>query len=496
VTEGRLLLPKIDYLQASIVQRSARRVTQGIARIEKQLLSTVIAVTRHVKIVTKNQLAKIADNVPMPKVAYFLRSKWGWKEVDQETLDHDKEDMANISFFKFSRYGGGQNSRFVGSPSINDALDPFLSCDVVDIDDSVNGEVLSKVNGQFNASDITFQFDSDHSDRRVGSSLGDQSVLLERVSINNVVDLSTREGRRTVVKRFFTRSKLVEPTFKEVVAIWRPFPEKPKPKLLPPKFVYSVAEIFEVEDKLPEFEEPEPDPLPPPLEIRTYDDVPMANAPAVLPKTKLLFRPADAFVFDLVTVLSLVAVIGSQRFDNPRLDIIAIISGTLWIIRTIIRYSNKLARYDLLVKKFLTSKISHRNSGALKYITREAGNQRATRAALVYLWLTERMKTTDGTLPRSVLIEEGSPGVNELFLRASESNRCVRVDMDAALNDLTDLDMIEFSADGDTLTFLRDDDTVMETLLSTWTRIFEGELSLKRLVGRRSRKPETVVPSE
>jgi hypothetical protein len=198
----------------------------------------------------------------------------------------------------------------------------------------------------------------------------------------------------------------------------------------------------------------------------------MANAPAVLPKTKLLFRPADAFVFDLISVLSFAAVLGSQRFDSQRLDILAIVSGTIWIIRTIIRYSNKLARYDLLVKTFLTSKIAHRNSGALKYITREAGHQRAIRAALVYLWLTEVLEMSpDGSIPRSTLVNEGSLGVNKIL----RNSACVRVDMDSALNDLVDLDLIGFSAYGDRLTYIRDEDTLVETLKKSWDKVFLTE---------------------
>jgi len=485
VTEGRLLLPKLDYLQASIVQRAARTVTQVIGRVERQVLSTVTAISRHTQIFFRNQLAKIADIVPNASVARFLRVKWGWKKVDKETLAHDKEDMANIGFFKFSRYGGESQNRFLGSPGTIDALDPFLSCDVTGID-AVNGEYFGEVNGGFNSSEYPCQYDFEDSSCRPSSC--QDEVLLERVSINNVVDLSTRQGRRTLVKRFFAKSKLVEPTFEEVVAIWRPLPDNPKPKFLPPKFVYSIAEIFEVDDKLPEFEKPPPDVLPAPLEIRSYDDVPMANAPAVLPKTKLLFRPADAFVFDFITLLSAAAVIGSQRFDSHRLDLLAIISGTLWVIRTIIRYSNKLARYELLVKKFLTSKISHRNSGALKYISREAGNQRATRAALVYLWISEKVSRTGMPIPRSSLLEKGSAGVNE-FIQANDAYRGVRVDIDAALNDLVDLDLIGFSLDGQRLIFVRDEEAVVETLKRTWDNVFEQDLSLNRLVGRRSREP-------
>jgi len=151
----------------------------------------------------------------------------------------------------------------------------------------------------------------------------------------------------------------------QVVVIWRPLqatkPKRPKFKI--PNAVYDVAEIFEIEDRLPpKTLEPE-EPPPQPIQIRIFNEVPMANLPAVLPETQLIFRPADAFLFDMVSVLTLLAVLATQRYDNPKLDLIALISVGLWLLRTVLRYSNKLARYDLLVNKFLTSKLSLKGAG-------------------------------------------------------------------------------------------------------------------------------------
>lgn len=215
-----------------------------------------------------------------------------------------------------------------------------------------------------------------------------------------------------------------------------------------------------------------------PLEIRSFDGVPMANVLAVLPATKLIFRPADAFVFDLVSVVSFMLIVGSQRFDNPRLDFLALVSVSLWFVRTLIRYSNKLARYDLLVKKFLTSKISHRNSGAVKSITTEAGYQRAIRAALVHSWLVQI--TEDGPWKRKVLVNRGADAINRMLRDDIE----VRIDIDAALNDLEDLGLIHQDV-GEMITVVRDVTIIKNRLLDDWQKIFDGELNLKTLVGRR-----------
>ena len=113
----------------------------------------------------------------------------------------------------------------------------------------------------------------------------------------------------------------------------------------------------------------------------------MANLLAILPKTNLLFLPADAILFDLVNVVSLSVILASQKTDSAYLDILAVGSVSLCIVRTFVKYSNKQARYDLLVNKFLTSRMEHRNQNALEYVSNEAAEQRAMRASLLHEWL-------------------------------------------------------------------------------------------------------------
>ena len=253
--------------------------------------------------------------------------------------------------------------------------------------------------------------------------------------------------------------------------------------LLTAKAVYNMAEIFDMEHKLPEKPDPDQKPRPTPLEIRAFNGVPMANLPGVFPKTRLVFRPADALLFDTISVLTLVLVLGSQSFDNPKLDLVAIISVSLWLFRTVIRYSNKLARYDLLVKNFLTSKIAHRGSGAVKYISNEAASQRATRAALLHSWLTRRSNRSTRT--RDQLIEEAFVGVNEML----ENDQFVDIDVAAGLKDLEALDLISFSEDGSRLLQVADEGSTVDILKSTWSNVFDGEL-----VGMASQRNQTGYP--
>jgi hypothetical protein len=91
-------------------------------------------------------------------------------------------------------------------------------------------------------------------------------------------------------------------------------------KYYPPKVVSEFADMFDIEG----FEaapagEGEEHPLGQ-LEIRNFAGVPMANLPDVMPKTKLVFRPADAFLFDLISFVTFLLVVSSVRARSTCFD--------------------------------------------------------------------------------------------------------------------------------------------------------------------------------
>jgi hypothetical protein len=533
VTKGRLVLPKLDYLQATLVQSAAVALKQRLDAGQDVLTATLRRGTRAALAGIVSTTRLVVDGLPVPHVALFFRRKLrDWRPPKKS------DPVRGPSFFQLNRYGGTQN-RFLGTPNPSDALQPFLiserdtdeHCSVEGMyaamealavsspeeatpstsvtpngilspangETSTGGEVVSNdddlvtVNGSsatqhldhtMDAVDLSRQDEEfydclNHSDLRCPYDQDSPTLppmqLLRRVSMNNVVDLFSALGRKKLISSLFAKTELVEPTYKEVVVIWRPKNvEHKKPRFQPPQFVYDVADLFDIEGLEPPQPPPEPKPLP--LQIRTFDGTPLANLPAVFPKTKLVFRPADAFVFDAISVATLLLAVGSQRFDSPRLDLIAFLSVSLWLIRLTIRYSNKLARYDLLVKTFLTSKISHRNAGALKYLAAEAGSQRATRAALVHDWLCT-LSGQDWDVDR--IVEEGPDLINELV-----AEKQVDLDTRAALNDLEDLKLVKIDDKGHVIV-LSEASSVEKRLRQAWNDIFRGGLSLKVLTGRR-----------
>jgi Protein of unknown function (DUF3754) len=593
VSRGRLLLPKIDYLQASLVQQSAAYVQDKLTRTEQGVAKRLKRIRRSATATSLRTGRTMVDRIPLlhsrPNLRKALRASLKHLVLSPSSR-HGRAHHPNgitttapagatqyimsastsptSTFFKLARYGS-DGSKFRSSfgddsgPTdgtmlmMEDALKPFLICDdaitsgdcpafLDDDDDDGKVGVAGLDDAMYNClnhGNLQCRYDRERLEATAMKKKSNMMEnmqqsqqlppmqLLERVSIRNLVDLFSRDGRRNLLRTLFSKSELVEPTYREVVVVWRPLPPRRHgdatiatatnqwvqnviKNKTPPKWMYEMADMFDIQGLPSQISErvPAKKTDPQPLELRTFDGVPMSNIAAVLPKTKLVFRPADAFVFDFVSIASLVLLIGSQRFDSPRLDLLAIVSVSLWVVRLIIRYSNKLARYDLLVKTFLTSKISHRNAGALKYLATEAGAQRATRAGLVYAWLSGRsscsnnaeMKQDDASslstlmgMNRQELLRNGPMELNDLVY-----GKQVRVDVDAALNDLEDLDLITTTTttvatsaingseqhqqhQQQLVAAVRDADTVVDRLRNAWSRIFEGKLSLNIIIGRR-----------
>jgi len=465
ITTGRLLLPKLDYLQTSLVQRSTGSVTRRLAVLERRLEDFVTNLLTQVNDYVQNVNQLLAQK--FSDLVYDALNKVGLSNNTfvakimsprNDTIFTDKtipnengsgSQSSNTTakttyvrgnkIFKLNRYELGN------SFDINDAtISPFLLCEMGNETSPVERDIYDAIDAGM--------IDS--------ASIYESSAvrLLERISIENCVDFFSKKGRRKLVTNYFKYSTLLEPSYEEVVVIWRPSKKKVK-KITPPKWMYEAAKIFDMEDRMPllknttkdaevEMEE---------LEIRAFNDVPMANILAVLPKNKLIFRPADAFVFDFVSLATFLATAGSLKFDSPKLDLLALVSITLFAVRTFFRYSNKYARYDLLVNKFLTSKLSHRNMGALNYLAQEANSQKALRAMCVRDWLRD----SEGV---STLINEGETYIND---KAFGGSSRVNVDVQAGLDDLRELE--QFTSTNE----LIEDSEAHAVIKRVWDKTFD-----------------------
>ena len=511
ITTGRLLLPKLDYLQASLVQRSSASLTRTLGILEQKLEGFITKILNTFFFIIRRWWLQLlamlqATILEILKSSGLLENKFvsefvsGIEFFGTDFINcietYQKGDYKNTQsfapknefktrgnkIFRLGRYGLGEKySTFnviANSLDLSDALSPFSLCEVSSNEtSSIEQDMYEGIDG----GKLKCQYDEIY-----GTPQSTTVRLLERVSIQNTVNFFSKVGRRDLIKNYFKRSTLKEPSYEEVIVIWRPQKSTKSLKTMLsrfttlPNWIYDTAKIFDLDHKLPKQETRrlacEEEDTPAPLEIKAFNDVPMANILAVLPKTKLVFRPADAFVFDMVSIVSFLALGASLKFDNPRLDLLAVVSLSLFAVRTFYRYSNKYARYDLLVNKFLTKKLTHRGSGALSYIVSQAGSQRALRSGLTRDWLNEnevcisdsesRGNSSDLMLDRSTL-EFGKSFVND---RASANDARIDIDILSAVDELHSLQLLEV-ADEDQSLRVKDDKSTRENIRQMWNDV-------------------------
>lgn len=471
ITKGRLLLAKFDYLQSSLVQRLAFAIARKIGVMEAKIKHSLQQQLKVIENFFHDYMNRTKSYIPLP--TRRLMNK-GIKMLYNRRKKREKNNSSKLTkrILKLGRYVGN-SGKFTDISSNFDALDSFLVCEnedryVQSLPESEEEKVVIRdLQRKYENNEVSCRYD-------LLRSIKGPSHLLKRVSVANLIDVSSSGGKRQWMRSLFSSSKLIEPTYEEVCIIWRPLPSKrrkenDKSRTSIPNLIYYLAELFDFVEKLPGKEKKERTSNNMPIEIRMFDGVPMANLQAVFPKTKLIFRPADALILDAINTVSLLAVLASQRFDSPKLDVLALVSVSLWIVRTFFRYSNKIARYDLLVNKFLTSRISHRNRGAAQYILNEAAKQRSLRASLVFEWLQEMYYTDNMNLiSRNTLLSMGQKELNSRL----RMDQPVNVDINAALTDLSVLNLIEFN-DDDELSNVLSGPLVHYALLKTWTKCFE-----------------------
>lgn len=346
ITTGRLLLPKLDYLQTSLVQRSTVSVTRKLAvferRIEEIITKLVTAVNDYVQNVSQLLRQKCSDlvydvleSVGLSNNTFILNllPKNNTVCVTENYTPNGSESKSSNTtsrttyvkgnkIFKLNRYELGN------SFDINDAtISPFLLCEMGNETSPVERDIYDAIDAGLIDSASIYKSSAVR--------------LLERISLENTVDFFSKQGRRKLVTNYFKYSTLLEPNYEEVVVVWRPSKNKMK-RITPPKWMYEAAKIFDMEDRMPilknttsiDAEDEMED-----LEIRAFNDVPMANILAVLPKNKLIFRPADAFVLDFVSLATFLATAGSLKFDSPKLDLLALVALILFAVRTVSSYN-------------------------------------------------------------------------------------------------------------------------------------------------------------
>ena len=256
-----LIIPKIDFWQAYLVQRFFRAITNTLTSGMTSIFSTFDSISNASKSKVREVLLDLSKHVPDFLSRYILNEE---ELVDfLEQIDRNEiETRKGKSLIRLKRYGGGSSI----APDLGGRLTPFL------VNNELNLE-QAEDNGLGNLSGYRKAKPQCDYDEICGTE--PKSVkLIERINISSI--LSSGARKRELLKRLFTASNLVEPSYGEVVVLWRPQnPTSTFPKLATiPQVVRDAAEIFDLVDSLPPKENTQKiPPAIPSFEIRVFEQV-------------------------------------------------------------------------------------------------------------------------------------------------------------------------------------------------------------------------------
>jgi len=236
LTQGRLLLPKIDYLQASIVQRVAFFVRVRLNFLEEKLSTRLKSIYDRVETSALYAVAYALEMIPSRRVSEWARATL---EETAERTKQREQDMKkkDEKLFTLKRYGGYRKS-FTSSQNPTDALTPFMICAVGYGDESGKGVAYKTANGNatmdgsssdvmdpgtasheiyeaLNRGHLTCEYDEEMKATMEKDPGLPPMQLLERTSVSNLVDFKP-SGTRNLIKTIIGKSELNEPTYQEV----------------------------------------------------------------------------------------------------------------------------------------------------------------------------------------------------------------------------------------------------------------------------------------
>ncbi|GMH57565.1 hypothetical protein TL16_g02417 [Triparma laevis f. inornata] len=202
------------------------------------------------------------------------------------------------------------------------------------------------------------------------------TITANRTTLRSIYSTDSWGGfKLRLLKNLFTKTKLVEPTYEEVVVLWCPSPKKPSKR----SFFRRKPSVKKLLRK-----PKTPTPLPSP-QIRIFQNVPLTSLPSTLPSYTLRYKTSDSFRLDIISLLTffpLLLKLTSLKYKKT----LAILT-VIWFIRSFLRYNNIRRVYRLALTQFLERTTLFTDEKSFKYLTEVHDEIRAVYSGIVADWL-------------------------------------------------------------------------------------------------------------
>eukprot|EP00775_Hariotina_reticulata_P012152 gene12152-12290_t len=120
-----------------------------------------------------------------------------------------------------------------------------------------------------------------------------------------------------------------------------------------------------------------------------YRDIPLPSWQVVFPDKLLQFRPLDLLRLDLFGLFGVGAALFQARYTNIYLELLTLVSLSVWGTRLVLGYMRMGDRYKSIVAQLLAERTVAGGEGALEYLATAAGLQQFKQTALAYVLLLE-----------------------------------------------------------------------------------------------------------
>ncbi|GFH09653.1 uncharacterized protein HaLaN_04834, partial [Haematococcus lacustris] len=113
----------------------------------------------------------------------------------------------------------------------------------------------------------------------------------------------------------------------------------------------------------------------PPVHIRIYRDLPLPTWQLSMPDKRLQFRPLDLLRTDTFALVGLVALLAQARYDSLLLDLVTLLSASVFVLRIALGFKRMDDRYRNQVAEVLRGKTIASDATALEYLATSAALQ-------------------------------------------------------------------------------------------------------------------------
>mmetsp|Transcript_37032 Transcript_37032/g.88020 ORF Transcript_37032/g.88020 Transcript_37032/m.88020 type:complete len:437 (-) Transcript_37032:426-1736(-) len=238
-----------------------------------------------------------------------------------------------------------------------------------------------------------------------------EPLYIERVTVGDTLggDSLSALWRRGLLRAMLSRSKLVEPTFRQVMVVYRGREEEDLAAWASECVRRQRHELEvglwrlrgslrrrlpgAVRERLLPGERPRPPPLPgkprrlQPVRVRVYKDIPVPIWRVCFPQRQVAFKPLDLLKVDLMAMVGVAAILAQIVHGSQQLEIIWLSSLLAQAMRVVFGYTRMYSQFEGYVHETLHGKTVVGEDAVGQFLAAGAAGQQFRQAAVLYMLL-------------------------------------------------------------------------------------------------------------